>query len=488
MIVEENYGWAKKRASKKIMENYDVDRFSDLPESIIHHIMSFLPTTDSTRVSILSKRLASVCHSYPILDFDQPLYDQVLSHSKAPPVLFLDFMQKSVERLESNISLEKYKLRIKDHSSILDKRIEESICFAIDRNVKELVLNFGGLQRRHGYKYYSLPKLITSNSIVVLNLSGFDFNLEDLIPNLTLVEDFTISNCCVSSNFTISSAKLKSLKLTKCRGLKNIVIDAFNLQSFETTTSCEINLVHCKSLKSITLCNATITDDWIGNNIFLKEIKIYNQQLKRFELLWCDKLVKADIEAPNLDSFDYKGFPFPEITLLCSGRTHANLYLSTNFLTTQWFENLRNFLVFFGHCKILSLISEDMELIFPKELRKSLVPPLLDLKHLQVESKSLSTGHPSIALPELLDSLLCLSPYLETMFITLKYKEKSSTFQNKTTEAEEEDPDIQWPCSWRHYLRKVIIIIDKFEGNDVKETVVNFFLENEILVETISKV
>ena len=61
-------------------------------------------------------------------------------------------------------------------------------------------------------------------------------------------------------------------------------------------------------------------------------------------------------------------------------------------------------------------------------------------------------------------------------------------FQNKTTEAEEEDPDIQWPCSWRHYLRKVIIIIDKFEGNDVKETVVNFFLENEISVETISKV
>ena len=383
MIVEENYGWAKKRASKKIMENYDVDRFSSLPESIIHHIMSFLPTTDSTRVSILSKRLAFVCHSYPILDFDQPLYDQVLSHSKAPPVLFLDFMQKSVERLESNISLEKFKLRIKDHGSILDKRIEESICFAIDRNVKELVLNFGGLQRRHGYKYYSLPKLITSNSIVVLNLSGFDFNLEDLIPNLTLVEDFTISNCCVSSNFTISSAKLKSLKLTKCRGLKNIVIDAFNLQSFETTTSCEINLVHCKSLKSITLCDATITDDWIGNNVsellllenltlcgcrFLKEIKIYNQQLKRFELLWCDKLVKVDIEAPNLDSFDYKGFPFPEITLLCSGRTHANLYLSTNFLTTQWFENLKNFLVFFGHCKILSLISEDMVFISSLEL------------------------------------------------------------------------------------------------------------------------
>lgn len=48
------------------------DRFSNLPVPIIHHIMSFLPTTkDVTRVAVLSKTLNSVCHSYPILDFDQ---------------------------------------------------------------------------------------------------------------------------------------------------------------------------------------------------------------------------------------------------------------------------------------------------------------------------------------------------------------------------------------------------------------------------------
>ena len=405
----------KKVVAKRIMENYGreveaFDRFSNLPDLIIHHIMSFLPPNDSTRVSFLSKKLGSVCRSYPILDFDQRLYDNGLSRSKeklkAPlslvlrfmqkslkcmydkglsqgsPLLFLDFMQKSLERVESNLCIDKFKLCIEDNNEVeSDKRIAKSIKFAIEHNVKELVLKFGEVWRYH--PFYSLPKSITLKSIVVLKLQGFDFKFEDLIPNLTLVEDLTLKDCMVSSNFTISSAKLKSLKLTKCRGLKNIVIDAFNLQSFETTTSCEINLVHCKSLKSITLCNATITDDWIGNNVsellllenltlcgcrFLKEIKIYNQQLKRFELLWCDKLVKADIEAPNLDSFDYKGFPFPEITLLCSGRTHANLYLSTNFLTTQWFENLKNFLVFFGHCKILSLISEDMVFISSLEL------------------------------------------------------------------------------------------------------------------------
>ena len=45
---------------KKIMENSGVDVeafdwFCSLPEPIVHHIMSFLPTTNSTRVSILSR-------------------------------------------------------------------------------------------------------------------------------------------------------------------------------------------------------------------------------------------------------------------------------------------------------------------------------------------------------------------------------------------------------------------------------------------------
>ena len=45
--------------------------------------------------------------------------------------------------------------------------------------------------------------------------------------------------------------------------------------------------------------------------------KIQNQELKSFQLLDCDTLVKAKIEAPNLISFDYLGYLgsfFPMIT------------------------------------------------------------------------------------------------------------------------------------------------------------------------------
>ncbi|XP_030962891.1 uncharacterized protein LOC115984118 [Quercus lobata] len=124
------------------------------------------------------------------------------------------------------------------------------------------------------------------------------------------------------------------------------------------------------------------------------------------------------------------------------------------------------------------------ELSLLEELRNGLRSPLLSLKHLRVQLFSSSRS-----LPELLDILLCLSPYLETMCITSKYKENfeelNLQFQNKTAGVEEDDSDFQWNSSWKHDLKKVIIY--KFvANNDVQETVVNFFLENDMKVETIS--
>ena len=68
-----------------------------------------------------------------------------------------------------------------------------SICFAIDHNnVNELVLKFeeDKHRSRDNRKFYRLPKIITPRSVFVLDISGFDFSFEDLIQNLTLVEDF----------------------------------------------------------------------------------------------------------------------------------------------------------------------------------------------------------------------------------------------------------------------------------------------------------
>lgn len=128
------------------------------------------------------------------------------------------------------------------------------------------------------------------------------------------------------------------------------------------------------SLMILILHYTTITDDWLGNHVskllllenltlrscgFLKEIKICQQQLWSFKLLYCDKLVK--IQAPMLISFNYSlylGAFFLVIILLCPSWAHAKLQLSRIPLTgDEWFMILKNFLASFGCCKMFSLIS-----------------------------------------------------------------------------------------------------------------------------------
>ncbi|XP_045822400.1 putative FBD-associated F-box protein At3g12840 [Trifolium pratense] len=48
-----------------------IDRISDLPDSILSHILSFLPTKQASATSILSKRWKLVWHSILTLNFDQ---------------------------------------------------------------------------------------------------------------------------------------------------------------------------------------------------------------------------------------------------------------------------------------------------------------------------------------------------------------------------------------------------------------------------------
>ncbi|EEF28376.1 conserved hypothetical protein [Ricinus communis] len=52
-----------------------VDRISELPEHIIHHILSSLLADDVVRTGALSKFWQSLCSSFPISDFSDSFCD-----------------------------------------------------------------------------------------------------------------------------------------------------------------------------------------------------------------------------------------------------------------------------------------------------------------------------------------------------------------------------------------------------------------------------
>ena len=61
--------------SNNVNEGIDAkDRISKLPEFIIHHILSFLPTKAVVKTSLLSKRWNGFTSSYPVLDFNEDYF------------------------------------------------------------------------------------------------------------------------------------------------------------------------------------------------------------------------------------------------------------------------------------------------------------------------------------------------------------------------------------------------------------------------------
>lgn len=48
-----------------------LDRISELPKELLHHILSFLSTKDAYRTSILSSSWRNTCATSPILKFDE---------------------------------------------------------------------------------------------------------------------------------------------------------------------------------------------------------------------------------------------------------------------------------------------------------------------------------------------------------------------------------------------------------------------------------
>ncbi|KAL6639979.1 hypothetical protein ACP70R_022289 [Stipagrostis hirtigluma subsp. patula] len=230
------------------------DRLSDLPDAMLHHVMSFLSAQEVSRTCVLSRRWRLLWASAPCLDIS-------IDKFANDRVRFSKFVDQFL-LLRGPASLDTFRL----HSFAIDRACNW-IEHAIKHNVR--VLEFTECIRWE--PFYLEPQLIAlaSRFLKCLKLTNVTLTAEVFDPlnhacpaleNLQLIRSFLEVP-------VISSNSLKKLDIIHCSLLGDLVICAPNLISLHFESP------QCKSSSlegsSITRAMVTLCDLSNANNIEL---------------------------------------------------------------------------------------------------------------------------------------------------------------------------------------------------------------------------
>ncbi|XP_062091713.1 F-box/FBD/LRR-repeat protein At2g26030-like isoform X2 [Humulus lupulus] len=256
----------------------DEDRISKLPDSVIVHILSFLPTHNVVLTCLLSKRWKFMWYSVPKL---------YLSDNDWSPEKFFNYVDSCLEHRKKGMYfivdsvITSFKLKMNCYRTSKATRLDKWLDFAVENKVKEinLDLNFcdeGG--------YYCIPKvLVNLKHLVILELDG-----------LTL-----------KTGYSVRLPALKTLSFTYIYFEENDAICNF--------------LWGCPSLEKLLLSWCDLSR--IGDVLCLQSLS-----LKFIKIEYEDSVLPIQVEAINLESLELGSFIFENSDLsTCKGIRNLSL-------------------------------------------------------------------------------------------------------------------------------------------------------------------
>lgn len=264
-----------------------LDRISQLPEHIIHHILFFMPLKDAARTSTLSMTWRQAWNSLPRSDFrfssPNSSYSFVSEEEKAEFVEKTEQFIKSVDEAllplrEQKKIIQRFSLRMNLCDAIYDSCIDSWIELVNGNHIETLDLDI--LSMIHVKNYVLPQKTFSVESLVKLSLSGcklesdyFSYNMKPIcLRELTLrfveIDSHTIMKilrCCPLLEVFVLDLFLKmrsfvhlvnvpKLKKAKLYGISWVRVEAPNLEVFH----CErfigkLDNIACSKLKKLKL-------------------------------------------------------------------------------------------------------------------------------------------------------------------------------------------------------------------------------------------
>ncbi|VAH98412.1 unnamed protein product [Triticum turgidum subsp. durum] len=201
------------------------DRLSDLPDALLHHIMSFLKAWEMVRTCRLSRRWRNLWASAPCIDVRVGLHDN-------PPEEFAKFVNRLLRSRDALTPVDTLRVRSIGEDDFYetynDGNVKSWIRTAIKRKARAIQLN------GHLHKYITLDRIdFASCHLKILKLSYVELD-DKVVKQLSSrcpLEELELKSCVVGAH-EILSFSLKSLTMVKCKLTMNLSVDAPNLMFF----------------------------------------------------------------------------------------------------------------------------------------------------------------------------------------------------------------------------------------------------------------
>lgn len=204
------------------------DRLSELPNSLIFDIFSFLPMSDVVRTTILSKRWQNLWTSVSHLNLQD---EENMSTDEVA-----NFVNQALNSWRG-INLVRFKLDFicKHEKKSIATHIDSWLRFAVEKKVQELELYFPDRNHFSGIELYLLPQYVYScSSLTVLWLTSCDFQIHgnvqwDQLESLVIDGEIVVSEDAIN-RILLGAPRLEVLSLALCDSSENLSIRSTSLE------------------------------------------------------------------------------------------------------------------------------------------------------------------------------------------------------------------------------------------------------------------
>ncbi|CAB4274299.1 unnamed protein product [Prunus armeniaca] len=387
--------------SEKSNRSRSIDRISDLPDAVLHHILFLLPIKTVAQTSVLSKRWRSIWSSFPDLDFT--------TLTRAPTKPHSSSSSKSLSQNSKETDFIRQVLTLRDkHSDIRILRFGSWLSFsrlnglirlAIRRNVQELDVEVATED------YFNFPRcVIASESLRI-------FKLKSHYPGFRLPP---------SSVMTSGFKSLHSLSLSRIVLYNQpSLCDMFGESAFPMLK--KLSLDACFGLKYLRIGCKALEDLTLENCFQLQGLDVLGGKLERLRIVRCfdayaDKSW-VKIDGPRLRIILWENNAITDSSSLdnLSSLQEASVgfFLLQEDISVAKLQSVSNLFMGLYHAHCLTLDTQCIEILSNSNYFAVYLHPFNNLKSLELHTGFNKNNVPGLA------CIFRSSPMLHTLTLDI---------------------------------------------------------------------